>query len=167
MVVREAPDLREFAKFVKHNGTHFPAGSSKLYSFIFSDRIFDSRVEGRIPSLVAAPTVPTAGLVLRPRLAAITLRSSMADLRKAAGGWVQALESRGALRRHGDETLVRRRGGCLVATNEVTYCTRLLNHYPTPSLREELSRSMNPPGELPPPCLSLSGRLTASRTLRN
>jgi hypothetical protein len=54
----------------------------KLYLLIFIDLIFDSKVEGGIPSMAAAPDGPDTRPPDSARAESIILRSSIADLRK-------------------------------------------------------------------------------------
>src|SRR5271169_3910027 len=57
----------------------------KLYLSICIDLIFDSRVEGGIPSLAAAPDGPDTRPLVSARAAPIILRSSIADLLRNGG----------------------------------------------------------------------------------
>ena len=52
----------------------------KLYLLICIDRIFDSRVDGGMPSLAAAPDGPETRPLVSAKAASIISRSSVADL---------------------------------------------------------------------------------------
>jgi len=61
----------------------------KLYLLMFIDRIFDSKVDGGIPSKAAAPDGPDTRPRASARAESIILRSSVADLRK---DWREGLQ---------------------------------------------------------------------------
>src|SRR5208337_2913956 len=69
----------------------------KRYLLMFIERIFDSRVEGGIPSLAAAPEGPDTRPRVSARAAPMISRSSLADLLKsgciAGSGWKHSPES--------------------------------------------------------------------------